>query len=362
MTPLSSWHQAFSAEKGVKNVHVCANIVYSGTPPILQRCLANTAMQYRPLGQTGLNVSTLSFGASSLGAVFHPVSVDDCIATVHAALDGGINFIDVSPAYGATLAELNLGRALQGVPRDRYLLATKIGSYSEARGDYDFSRASTERSVEHSLVRLGVDYLDLIQCHDIEFADHDQIVNETLPALHRLKEQGLVRHVGITGLPLKVFTSIIDRVPPGTVETILSFCHYELNDTSLESLIPYLKEKGVGIINASPTGMGLLTRRGVPAWHPASQSIQDCCRKAVQHCDAKGVDIVELAVQFCCAHPDIATTLVGTANPRNIRDNIAYASGTPDPSLLAEVLEILAPIHNHNFTRGLPQHRDPILA
>jgi L-galactose dehydrogenase len=319
-------------------------------------------MQYRPLGRTGLNVSVLSFGASSLGGVFHSVKLDECIETVHAALDGGINFIDVSPAYGGTRAEKVLGRALEGVDRSRYLLATKVGSYSEARGDYDFSRASTERSVEHSLVRLGVDYLDLIQCHDIEFANHDQIVNETLPALHRLKEQGLVRHVGITGLPLKVFPSILDRVGPGVVETILSFCHYELNDTSLADLLPAFQEKGVGIINASPTGMGLLTPQGAPGWHPASEAIKDGCRKAVEHCHARGVDIVKLAVQFCCANPDIATTLVGTARPQNIRDNIAYANEPIDEQLLAEVLEILAPIRNHNFTRGLPGHRDPILA
>ncbi|MDP4624489.1 MAG: aldo/keto reductase [Akkermansiaceae bacterium] len=319
-------------------------------------------MDYRPLGNTGLTVSALSFGASSLGAVFRPVSVDQCIETVHAALDGGINLIDVSPSYGETLAELNLGRALEGIQRDRYILATKIGSYSEERGDYDFSRASTERSVEHSLKRLGVDCIDLIQCHDIEFADHDQIVNETLPTLHRLKEQGLVRHVGITGLPLNVFPSIIDRVAPGIVETILSFCHYELNDTSLEDLIPYFKEHGVGIINASPTGMGLLTSRGAPDWHPSSKAIQEGCSKAVQHCESRGVDIVKLAVQFCCANPDIATTLVGTANPKNIRDNIDYANEPLDETLLAEVLEILEPIHNHNFTRGLPEHHDPLLA
>ena len=315
-------------------------------------------MIYRKLGNTGLEVSALSFGASSLGAVFHEITIDDCIETVHTALDGGINFIDVSPAYGGTLAELNLGRALQGVPRDRYLLATKIGSYSEARNDYDYSRACTERSIEHSLVRLGVDYLDLIQCHDIEFADHDQIVNETLPTLARLKEQGIVRHIGITGLPMKVFPSILDRVEPGAVETILSFCHYELNDTSLADLIPYLKEKGVGIINASPTGMGLLTHRGAPDWHPASAEIQQVCRKAVQHCESKGVDIVKLAVQFCIANSDIATTLVGTARPQNMRDNIAYANEPIDSKLLAEVLEILKPIHNQTFTRGRPEHRE----
>ena len=319
-------------------------------------------MQYRPLGNTGMNVSILGFGASSLGAVFHDVTLDDCIQTVHAALDGGVNFIDVSPAYGGTLAELNLGRALEGVARDRYFLATKIGSYSEARGDYDYSRASTLRSVEHSLVRLGVDHLDLIQCHDIEFADHDQIVNETLPALQSLKNQGIVRHIGITGLPLGIFRSILDRVEPGTVDTILSFCHYELNDTSLAGLIPYLKEKGAGIINASPTGMGLLTPRGAPAWHPADPVLQEGCRKAVEHCQAKGADIVKLAIQFCLANPDIATTLVGTARPANMRDNIAFANEEPDEELIREVLDILAPVRDRIFTRGLPQHRDPLPA
>ena len=319
-------------------------------------------MKHRPLGSTGLQVSVLGFGGSSLGSVFRQVSLEDAIATVHAALDGGMNFIDVSPSYGETLAELRLGRALEGVPRDSYILATKIGSYSEPRGDYDFSRASTERSVEHSLKRLGVDYVDLIQCHDIEFADHDQIVNETLPTLHRLKEQGYVRHIGITGLPLKIFPSILDRVPPGTVETILSFCHYELNDTSLGDMIPYLQEKGVGIINASPTGMGLLTRRGAPDWHMASEAIREGCRRAVQHCDSKGVDIVRLALQFACDNEAIASTLVGSANPDNIRANIAHLEAPFDRELLAEVMEILEPIRNFNFTRGLPQHRDPILA
>lgn len=316
----------------------------------------------RPLGSTGLQVSVLGFGASSLGSVFRSVTLADAIATVHAALEGGINFIDVSPSYGETLAELRLGRALEGVPRDSYILATKIGSYSEPRGDYDFSRASTERSVEHSLKRLGVDHIDLIQCHDIEFADHDQIVEETLPALQRLKEQGYVRHIGITGLPLGIFRSILDRVPRGTVETILSFCHYELNNTALADLFPYLQEKGVGIINASPTGMGLLTRRGAPEWHPSTPGIQAGCRRAVEHCNARGVDIVQLAVQFACDDERIASTLVGTANPQNIRDNIRYLSEPIDRQLLAEVLEILEPIRNHNFTRGLPQHRDPILS
>lgn len=319
-------------------------------------------MIYRALGNTGMKVSALSFGSSSLGGAFHAVTEDECIATVHAALEGGINFIDTSPAYGGTVSELRLGMALRGVPRENYYLGTKIGSYSESRGDYDFSKASTERSVEHSLVRLGVDYLDLVQCHDIEFGDHEQVIHEALPTLLKLKEQGIVRHIGLTGLPLKIFPSILDRVDAGVVDVILSFCHYELNDTSLADMIPYLKSKNIGIINAAPTGMGILTRQGTPAWHPASEKMKEYCRKATQHCDAKGVDIVKLAIQFCLANEDIATTVVGTARPQNIIDNIAYVSEPIDETLLAEVLEILAPIHNHNFTRGLQQNRDAILS
>lgn len=318
-------------------------------------------MQYRNLGKTGLALSTLSFGASSLGGVFHEVDLDQCIETVRAALDGGVNFVDVSPAYGEMLAETNLGHALKGVPRDRYYLATKIGSYSEARGDYDYSAARSEQSLHASLKRLGVDYVDLIQCHDIEFADSDQIVNETLPALTRLKDQGLARFIGITGLPLKIFPQILDRVERGTVDTILSFCHYELNDNSLAELVPYLSEKGVGIINASPTGMGLLTPQGAPDWHPASEDIIAGCRKAVAHCAKKGTNIVKLAIQYACSHPGITTTLVSTARPQNILDNIAYVNEPIDEGLLAEVLAILAPIHNFNFTRGCAENRDALI-
>jgi L-galactose dehydrogenase len=315
-------------------------------------------MEYRKLGNTGLEVSVLGFGASSLGGVFHQVDPEACVQTVWAALDGGINFFDVSPAYGETLAETNLGKALKGIARDRYYVATKVGSYSEARGDYDYSAARTERSLHESLDRLGVDYVDLIQCHDIEFADHDQIVNETLPALHRLKQKGLARFIGITGLPLRVFPSILDKVEPNAVDTILAFCHYELNDDSLLGLLPYLTKKGVGVINASPTGMGLLTPQGAPAWHPASKVIIDGCRKAVEYCQRRGIDIVKVAIQFACARPDIATTLVSTARPSNIRDNIAYVEEPADESLLAEVIDLLKPIRNFNFTRGRLEHRD----
>ena len=317
-------------------------------------------MQYRPLGSTGLKVSILSYGASPLGSVFRETDDSEGIKAVHTALDLGINFIDVSPYYGATKAESVLGRALRGIRRDRYILATKVGKYGD--GVFDFSAARVKTSLDESCARLGVDYVDLLQCHDIEFADLNQIVAETLPALVDLRQAGRIGHIGITGLPLKVFAAVIDRAGPDVVETVLSFCRYELNDTALETLLPYFKKLGVGVINASPTGMGLLTERGVPAWHPAPPAMIAGARRAVDYCQSVGADIVKLAVQFCVAQPDIATTLVGTANPDNIRKNIAYALAPIDVELMNEVRALLRPIHNHNFTRGRPENRDPVIA
>jgi len=258
-------------------------------------------MHYRPLGTTGLNVSVLSYGASPLGGVFRATDDNEGILTVRTALDLGINYLDTSPYYGATKSESVLGRALRGVPRDRYYLATKVGQYGD--GIFDFSAERVTRSLDESCARLGVSYIDILQCHDIEFADVNQIVNETLPALVKLRDAGRIGHIGITGLPLKVLTSAIDRAPAGAVETVLSFCRYELNDTALGSIVPYLREKNVGIINASPTGMGLLSERGVPSWHPAPPAMLAGAKRAVDYCKSVGADITKLAIQFATNHP-----------------------------------------------------------
>jgi L-galactose dehydrogenase len=316
-------------------------------------------MNYRKLGGTGLNVSVLGYGASPLGGVFGETDDAEGVRAVHASLDHGINFIDVSPYYGATRAESVLGRALKGVRRDRYVLATKVGQYGE--GEFDFSAARVVRSLDESCARLGVDYIDLLQCHDVEFATVEQIVNETLPALVKLREAGRIGHIGITGLPLKVLVAVLEQTGPGVMETVLSFCRFELNDSALGELVPYFQGKGVGVINASPTGMGLLTERGVPSWHPAPRAMVEGARRAVEFCRREGLDIVKLAVQYAISHPGIATTLVGSASAGNMRKNIAFAEAPVEFEAIARVLEILKPIRNHNFTRGRPENRDEIV-
>ncbi len=306
-------------------------------------------MQYNLLGKMDLRVSRLSYGASPLGSAFGPVREEDGIATVHAALDCGINLIDVSPFYGLTKAETLLGKALKTIKRDRYYLSTKVGRYGNDARDFDFSAKRVIASVDESLGRLGLDYVDLIQCHDIEFGSLDQVIQETIPALLKLRDTGKVRYIGITGLPLKIFREVLAQTH---VDVILSYCHYSLNDSSLSQLIPLLKQKGVGVISASPLSMGLLSDQGPPTWHPAPADIQAACAKAAEHCQKRGSNISQLALQYSLANADIATTLVGTAKEQNIRMNAQWADEPLDRQLLAEVLEILKPIQGKSWPSG----------
>jgi L-galactose dehydrogenase len=310
-------------------------------------------MQYRTLAKTGLEVSALSLGASPFGGVFGAVDEKQCKNCLDCALELGINFIDCSPYYGLTKAETMLGKTLRGVPREQYFLATKVGRYGE--NEFDFSAARVTQSVDESLTRLGVEYVDIIQCHDIEFGDLDQIVHETIPALRRVVGQGKARFVGITGLPLKIFETVLAQTD---VDTILSYCRYSLNDTSLEKLVPFLQKKNVGIISASPLSMGLLTERGAPDWHPAPPRVKEICARAAAHCKAKGSDIAKLAVQYSVANPDIATTLVGTSKAEHIEKNARWIEEPLDEELLREVLEILAPIKNQTWKSGRAENND----
>ncbi len=299
-------------------------------------------MEYREIGRTGMKVSALSFGASSLGSVFRDTRESEAIAAVHTAVEMGMNFIDVSPYYGHYKAETVLGKALREIPRDRYYLSTKVGRYGkDGVNTWDYSGRRATESVYESMERLGVDYIDLINVHDIEFADLHQVVEETLPALVELREKGVVGHVGITDLQLENLQWVVDHAAPGTVESILNFCHFTLNDDKLLDFLDYFEERGIGVINASPLSMGLLSQRGVPAWHPAPASLVEACRRAVEHCSAKGYPIEKLAMQFSVSEPRIATTLFSSANPANVAKNIAYVSEEPDMELVSEVKRII---------------------
>ena len=308
-------------------------------------------MQTRSLGKTGLKLSIVSYGAASIGNEYGNLDEAQGIRSLHVALDGGVNFIDTSPYYGRTLSEKVLGKAFKEIRRDRFILGTKCGRYDVDK--FDFSAERVTRSVDESLQRMGLDYLDIIQCHDIEFGDLDQVVNEALPALRRLQQDGKVRFVGVTGFPLKTFNTILGRAP---LDCMLSYCHYSLNNTSLAGLLPYLNSKGVGIMNASPFSERLLTRQPLPVWHHAPPLLREYCRQAVEHCDRKGVDIASLAIRFCVENPDITTTVAGTANPANMANILKWIEAPLDHDLLGEVLKILEPVKNVLWPVGRPEN------
>ena len=299
-------------------------------------------MDYRDLGRTGLKLSKIGYGASSLGAVFHDFDKARGLESVFTAIDQGINFIDVSPYYGHYKAETVLGEALRQIPRDKFILSTKVGRYGEnGVNSWDYSAERVSRSVYESMERLGIDYIDLINVHDIEFADLRQIVSETIPALVELRDEGVVGHVGITDLQLENLKWVIENSPEGSVESVLNFCHYCLNDDKLVDFLDFFESRGIGVISASPFSMGLLTERGAPEWHPAPKPLMDACRKAAEHCKAKGYPIEKLAMQYSLSNDRISSTLFSTTRPENLLKNLQYISEPIDSQLLAEVQEII---------------------
>lgn len=294
-----------------------------------------------------MKISHLCFGASSLGSVFRSTKEAESIKAVEAAIEGGINFIDVSPYYGHYKAETVLGKALKRIPREKYYLSTKVGRYGkDGVNTWDYSAKRATESVQESMERLGIDHIDLINVHDIEFqANMDgglqKVVDETLPALVELKKKGLVGHVGITDLQLENLKWVVEHSEEGTVESILNFCHYCLNDDKLKDFIDFFESRGIGIINASPLSMGLLSQRGVPDWHPAPKPLVEACAKAAQRCAEKNYPIERLAIQYAVSNPHIAGTLFSSANPDNVKRNIQWANEEPDWELVKEVQDII---------------------
>ncbi len=309
-------------------------------------------MEKRILGKTGLELPILSFGASSLGAEFRSVQLDEIFESVRVALELGLNFIDTSPFYGRGMSEVLLGIALREVPRDQYTLCSKLGRYDV--GHFDFSAKRVAESVDVSLHRLGTDHLDILLCHDIEFVPLQQIIDETLPALRRIQQSGKIRFVGISGYPMKIFDVISSQAE---LDCILSYNQYTLQNTRLaDDLIPKLKAKNIGVMNGGPFAARLLTNATLPVWFRDPKNVQDAAKQAAAHCQKRGVDIAQLALQFSCANTDMATTIAGSANPNNIRKWVQWLESPVDTELMAEVIKILEPVKNVGHREGLHEN------
>ena len=311
-------------------------------------------MKTRPLGNTGIDLPILSFGASSLGAEFRSVNLDEVMKSTTTALDLGMNFIDTSPFYGRGMSEVMLGQGLKGIPRDSYLLGSKLGRYSDIH--FDFSATRVEESIHISLHRLGTDHLDVLLMHDIEFVKLPQIWEETWPAMLKAKEQGKVRAIGFSCYPMKTFHSVLDHIED-SCDCVLSYNQYTLQHTAFaDDLVPRLKAKGIGAINAGPFSARLLTNAPLPDWLKEPLEVKAAARAAAKLCDDNGVDIAQLALQFSCEHEDIASTVAGSANPENIKKWAKWLAEPIDRDLLAQVQTIFAPVKNIGHLEGLTEN------
>lgn len=308
---------------------------------------AQDAPPRRQLGNTDLQVSIVGFGASPLGNVFRQTDPNEGIAAVRYGIDRGINFFDVSPYYGITVAETQLGKALEG-RRDEVILATKCGRYGAE--EFDFSARRITAGLEESLHRLKTDRVDLLQAHDVEFADVRQIVEETIPAMRVLQQQGKARFIGITGYSLRNLIEIASRVQ---IDSILTYCRYNLMITDLEdSLLPFAKQHGIGVINASALHMGVLTQNGAPSWHPAPAAVRETGRKIVEHCMARGADASEVALKFCFDRNDVASTLVGMSTRKHVDACLKALWSYNDPALIDEITAIVEPVRDFVWPSG----------
>ena len=310
-------------------------------------------MNRAPLGHTGLEVSRLSFGASSLGGVFRPVDEGKALEAVWAALELGINYIDVAPAYGATKAETVLGKALAGIPRSDYILSTKVGKTTAPGGygsdHFDYGADAIRRSLDESCARLGVDRVDILYLHDIEYGGRrhtDWALEEGLGTLLRLKEEGRITAIGIGMYPHDLWERVLRNHP---IDIGLSHNLYCLHDTRLATLLPIAAEKGIGIVNASPFASGLLTERGAPDWHPADAAQRRVFAAAAAYCRSQGGDIARLALQFSGSHPGIVTTMFSSADPAAVRRNVTWSAEPMDPELVETVRGMLAPVTDTNW-------------
>jgi L-galactose dehydrogenase len=308
-------------------------------------------LEYRAFGNSGLTVSALSFGASALGSVFRAVDEGEAIRAVHAALDAGITYFDVAPSYGATRSEAILGKALLGIPRDRYVLSTKVGKYSKAdeSPDFDYSAARIRAELDASAARLGTDRFDILYIHDIEYDARRNLeagLGEALDTVHALKAEGRTRAVGYGMYPMDLWLRVLRDY---SIDAALIHNHGGLHDARLAGLMPLAQAKGVGVVNASPFASGLLTERGPADWHPATPADRAVAAQAAALCRAHGSSIEKLSLQYAAQSGLGDTLMFSTANAASVLRNIEWAAEPFDPELVADVRAVLAPVIDRDW-------------
>lgn len=288
----------------------------------------------RPLGRTGLLVTPLGLGGVPLAHA--DVDADTAVTTIRAALEMGVRLLDTAPLYGRGSSEVRFGRALAGVDRAAYVLATKVGrrlpsdepgraalvGAPENEPYFDFSYDGTLRAAEASLRRLGVDRVDILHIHDPD--DYEQAALEgAFRALQRLKEEGICRAIG-AGMNQAEMPARFARAAP--FDCFLLAGRYTLLDQiGLRELLPLCEEKGIGIILGGPYNSGILALGARPGatynYTPAPPALMEKTARLEAVCARHGVPLRAAALQFPLAHPALAAVIPGAKSPAEVEDN-----------------------------------------
>ncbi|XP_076224662.1 uncharacterized protein LOC116433382 isoform X2 [Nomia melanderi] len=280
------------------------------------------AMEYRPLGKTGLLVSKLAMGGALFSNIYGTFDEEEAIEMIRQGIKRGINYIDTAPWYGQYHSETVIGKALKGIPREAYYIATKVGKYElDYKNMFDFSKEKTRKSFQKSLRLLGLDYVDIIQIHDIEFAPSlDIIITQTLPEVSTQVAEGKAKFIGITGYPLSILKECIEKSNI-SISCILTYTRHTLIDDTLMEYISYFKAKNIGVINAALTCMGLLTNNGPPAWHLSLEKTKQICSDMGKYCKERDTELAKLAIWYSMQSEDISTHLIGMNTLKHLHMN-----------------------------------------
>jgi D-threo-aldose 1-dehydrogenase len=325
-----------------------------------------------PLGRTGLSLSALALGTAPLGNLYSAVAEEVAEATVRAALTAGLTYLDTAPHYGLGLAEQRLGRVLAGLPRESFVLSTKVGRLARrlhpgetadphgfvdapaGKRVWDFSRIGVARSLEESLDRLGLDHVDVVYLHDPD--EHErEAFEQALPALADLRDQGVVRAIGAGMNQAEMLTRFVRRFD---LDVVLVAGRYSLLDQrALDELLPACEERGVAVVVGGVFNSGLLAdpRPGAPFdYVPAPPELVARASRLQEVCARHGVSLRAAALAFPYGHPAVTSVLVGVRSVAELREDVAlYAQGVP-AELWAELVTIgLIPRHVP-FPKGPP--------
>ena len=291
------------------------------------------------------NISKLSLGCASFGNhnAYGCVTQDIANSLVYTSFYScNINYFDTSPYYGNS--ETVLGKSLSFIPREYYFIGTKVGRYMNDKTD--FSLETIKNSIETSLKNLNTSYIDIVQCHDVEFGNIEQIINEALPYLQTLKDKKIIRYIGITGLSLPVLDYIVTRSSI-KIDTILTYCNYSLHCNLLNNYIDKWISQNIKIIQGGCTSMGLLTDKGPPDWHPANNELKDKCKEISTICSTDNENITKVAFQYIYNNTKILSVLIGPTNTNELQNYYRWKSTESNILLEDKIIQLFEKYQNY---------------